>query len=71
MNARTCSSRSVGGAQSVTVTRLASHLMRLGFYMGYAQPGTNPLELLELARDGGARSATTRRGRPRRGESMR
>jgi F420-dependent oxidoreductase-like protein len=25
--------------------------MRLGFYMGYAQPGTNPLELLELARD--------------------
>jgi F420-dependent oxidoreductase-like protein len=24
--------------------------MRLGFYMGYAQPGTNPLELLELAR---------------------
>ncbi len=25
--------------------------MKLGFYMGYAQPGTNPLELLELARD--------------------
>ena len=24
--------------------------MRLGFYIGYAQPGTNPLELLELAR---------------------
>jgi F420-dependent oxidoreductase-like protein len=24
--------------------------MRLGFYMGYAQPGTNPLELVELAR---------------------
>ena len=24
--------------------------MRLGFYMGYAQPGTNPLELIELAR---------------------
>jgi F420-dependent oxidoreductase-like protein len=24
--------------------------MRLGFYMGYAQPGTSPLELLELAR---------------------
>jgi F420-dependent oxidoreductase-like protein len=24
--------------------------MQLGFYMGYAQPGTNPLELLELAR---------------------
>jgi F420-dependent oxidoreductase-like protein len=25
--------------------------MRLGFYMGYAQPGTNPLELLALARE--------------------
>ena len=25
--------------------------MRLGFYMGYAPPGTNPLELLELARE--------------------
>src|SRR3954462_6594031 len=25
--------------------------MRLGFYMGYAQPGTNPLELLQLARE--------------------
>src|SRR5213082_249557 len=25
--------------------------MRLGFYMGYAQPGTNPLALLELARE--------------------
>jgi F420-dependent oxidoreductase-like protein len=25
--------------------------MRLGFYMGYAQPGTSPLELLELARE--------------------
>ena len=24
--------------------------MQLGFYMGYAQPGTNPLELIELAR---------------------
>ena len=23
--------------------------MKLGFYMGYAQPGTNPLELIELA----------------------
>jgi F420-dependent oxidoreductase-like protein len=31
--------------------RLASHVVRLGFYMGYAQPGTNPLELLELARE--------------------
>jgi F420-dependent oxidoreductase-like protein len=34
----------------VTVTRLASHQMKLGFYMGYAQPGTSPLELIELAR---------------------
>ena len=25
--------------------------MRLGFYMGYAQPGTNPLELIALARE--------------------
>src|SRR5215510_5186018 len=25
--------------------------MRLGFYMGYAQPGTNPLELIELAQE--------------------
>jgi F420-dependent oxidoreductase-like protein len=25
--------------------------MRLGFYMGYAQPGTSPLELLELAQE--------------------
>src|SRR5947209_11401002 len=51
MKARTCSSRSVGGAQSVVVIGVASHAMRLGFYMGYAQPGTNPLELLELARE--------------------
>ena len=25
--------------------------MRLGFYMGYAPPGTNPLELIELAQE--------------------
>ncbi len=25
--------------------------MKLGFYMGYAPPGTSPLELLELARE--------------------
>ena len=25
--------------------------MRLGFYMGYAQPGTSPLELVELAQE--------------------
>ena len=51
MNARTCSSRSVGGAHAVAVIGIASHGMKLGFYMGYAQPGTNPLELLELARE--------------------
>ena len=34
----------------MTATGLASHAVRLGFYMGYAPPGTNPLELLELAR---------------------
>jgi F420-dependent oxidoreductase-like protein len=28
---------------------LASHAVRLGFYMGYAPPGTNPTELVELA----------------------
>jgi F420-dependent oxidoreductase-like protein len=35
----------------VTATGLASHAVRLGFYMGYAPPGTNPLELIELARE--------------------
>jgi len=35
----------------VTATRLASHAVRLGFYMGYAQPGTNPVELIELAQE--------------------
>src|SRR5207237_5831517 len=51
MNVRTCSRRSVGGAHAAAVTGLASHFMRLGFYMGYAQPGTSPLELIELARE--------------------
>src|SRR5437773_8744577 len=32
-----------------TGIRLASQVVRLGFYMGYAPPGTNPLELIELA----------------------
>src|SRR4051812_41940490 len=49
MNARTCASLAAGGAK-VEAIAVASHGMRLGFYMGYAQPGTNPLELLELAR---------------------
>src|SRR6266571_1722488 len=34
-----------------TGIRLASQVMRLGFYMGYAPPGTNPLELIELAQE--------------------
>ena len=25
--------------------------MKLGFYMGYAPPGTNPLELIEVAQE--------------------
>jgi F420-dependent oxidoreductase-like protein len=51
MNARTCSSRSVGGDHAVAVIAVASHAVKLGFYMGYAQPGTSPLELIELARE--------------------
>src|SRR5437773_2393911 len=51
MNARVDATRSAGGAKSATVTRLASHEVRLGFYMGYAPPGTNPLELIELAQE--------------------
>jgi F420-dependent oxidoreductase-like protein len=35
----------------VTATGLASHAVRLGFYMGYAPPGTNPTELIELAQE--------------------
>src|SRR3954452_16369162 len=31
--------------------RLASHVVKLGFYMGYAPPGTSPLELIELAQE--------------------
>src|SRR2546421_1443081 len=34
-----------------TGIRLASQVVRLGFYMGYAPPGTNPLELIELAQE--------------------
>src|SRR6184192_3715425 len=30
---------------------LASEVVRLGFYMGYAPPGTNPLELIALAQE--------------------
>jgi F420-dependent oxidoreductase-like protein len=35
----------------VTAIRLASHAVRLGFYMGYAPPGTNPTELIGLAQE--------------------
>jgi F420-dependent oxidoreductase-like protein len=35
----------------VTATGLASHAVRLGFYMGYAPPGTNPTELVSLAQE--------------------
>src|SRR6266508_1497836 len=38
-------------ARSVTATGLASQFMRLGFYMGYAPPGTNPTELVALAEE--------------------
>jgi F420-dependent oxidoreductase-like protein len=34
-----------------SVTGLASQVVRLGFYMGYAPPGTNPLELISLAQE--------------------
>src|SRR5206468_5451569 len=40
-----------GGASSVTLTRLASQVVRLGYYMGYAPPGTTPLELIRLAQE--------------------
>ncbi len=31
--------------------RLASHFVDLGFYMGYAPPGTSPLELIAMAQE--------------------
>src|SRR6266581_3604847 len=34
-----------------TGIRLASQVVRLGFYMGYAPPGTNPLEPIALAQE--------------------
>src|SRR3954468_1199523 len=36
---------------TVSVTRVSIARVRLGFYMGYAPPGTNPLELVELAQE--------------------
>src|SRR5437879_5455223 len=35
----------------LTGIRLASQVVRLGFYMGYAPPGTSPLELIALAQE--------------------
>src|SRR6266567_557234 len=35
----------------LTGLRLASQVVRLGFYMGYAPPGTNPTELIALAQE--------------------
>ena len=35
----------------MTLTRLASQVVRLGYYMGYAPPGTSPLELIALAQE--------------------
>src|SRR5213593_3383999 len=35
----------------LTGIRLASQVVRLGFYMGYAPPGTNPLELIAQAQE--------------------
>ena len=39
------------GRRSVIVTALASHFDALGFYMGYAPPGTSPLEPIALAQE--------------------
>jgi alkanesulfonate monooxygenase SsuD/methylene tetrahydromethanopterin reductase-like flavin-dependent oxidoreductase (luciferase family) len=36
---------------SAIVIALASHFVRLGFYMGYAPPGTSPLEPIALAQE--------------------
>lgn len=35
----------------MTATRLASQVVRLGFYMGYPPPGTSPLDLITLAQE--------------------
>src|SRR5438874_8191739 len=40
-----------GGASSATLTGLASQVVRLGYYMGYAPPGTSPLALIALAQE--------------------
>ena len=48
--ARNSSASSVG-RRSAIVTGLASHVVKLGFYMGYAPPGTSPLEPIALAQE--------------------
>src|SRR6059058_4442408 len=35
----------------LTGIRLASQVVRLGYYLGYAPPGTTPLELIRLAQE--------------------
>src|SRR5207237_8095005 len=40
-----------GGASSVTATGVSIARVKLGFSMGYAPPGTSPLELIELAQE--------------------
>src|SRR3954463_3326017 len=39
------------GARSKVVMGVILARVKLGFYMGYAPPGTNPLELIELAQE--------------------
>src|SRR5213592_4763037 len=54
MNSRTrarSSSTSSVARRSAIVTALASHGMRLGFYMGYTPPGTSPLETIAMAQE--------------------
>src|SRR5262245_6406323 len=54
MNARTrarSARTSSAGRRSAMAMALASHAVRLGFYMGYAPPGTSPLEPIAMARE--------------------
>src|SRR5215470_15580719 len=37
--------------RSATAMPLASHAVRLGFYMGYAPPGTSPLDTIAMAHE--------------------
>src|SRR5262249_61776412 len=42
---------SPAGRRFAMAIALASHGMRLGFYMGYAPPGTSPLEPIAMAQE--------------------